>query len=124
VELVFLPTYASWLNWIEPEFAALRYFALNGTDHRSHAEQGEAIACYMRWRNTRAEPKHGFAPGSVIRTWTGHQNKVASRSTSLVAADVSCSASRRCSEGSWQTGLWLRAARPAASGPHKALANT
>ena len=25
VELVFLPTYASWLNWIEPEFAALRY---------------------------------------------------------------------------------------------------
>jgi hypothetical protein len=26
VELVFLPTYASWLNWIEPEFAALRYF--------------------------------------------------------------------------------------------------
>ena len=25
VELVFLPTYSSWLNWIEPEFAALRY---------------------------------------------------------------------------------------------------
>jgi hypothetical protein len=39
VELVFLPTYGSWLNWIEAEFAALRYFALNGTDHRSHAEQ-------------------------------------------------------------------------------------
>ncbi|MFI6272823.1 transposase [Micromonospora zamorensis] len=36
VELVFLPTYASWLNWIEAEFAA-RYFSLNGTDHRSHA---------------------------------------------------------------------------------------
>jgi transposase len=33
VELVFTPTYGSWLNWIE--FAALRYFALNGTDHRS-----------------------------------------------------------------------------------------
>ena len=39
VELVFLPTYGSWLNWIEAEFAALRYFALNGTDHRSHTEQ-------------------------------------------------------------------------------------
>ena len=25
VELVFLPTYGSWLNWIESEFAALRY---------------------------------------------------------------------------------------------------
>ncbi|WP_205752344.1 transposase [Cryptosporangium phraense] len=24
VELVFLPTYASWLNWIEAHFAALR----------------------------------------------------------------------------------------------------
>ena len=33
VELVFLPTYSSRLNWIEAEFAALRYFALNDTDH-------------------------------------------------------------------------------------------
>jgi hypothetical protein len=40
VELVFLPTNASWLNWIECEFTALRYFALNGTDHRSHTERG------------------------------------------------------------------------------------
>ncbi|OLF07448.1 hypothetical protein BU204_35665 [Actinophytocola xanthii] len=39
VERVFLPTYGSWLNWIEAEFAALRYFALNGTDHQSHSEQ-------------------------------------------------------------------------------------
>jgi hypothetical protein len=31
-------TYGSWLNWIEAAFAALRYFALNGTDHRSHEE--------------------------------------------------------------------------------------
>lgn len=29
VELVFTPTNASWLNWIEAEFAALRYHALN-----------------------------------------------------------------------------------------------
>jgi len=77
VELVFLPTYSSWLNWIEPEFAALRYFALNGTDHRTHAEQGDAIAGYMRWRNARARPKRDFAPKSVIRTWTSYQNKVA-----------------------------------------------
>jgi transposase len=76
VELVFLPTYASWLNWIEPEFAALRYFALNGTDHHSHAEQADAIAGYIRWRNARAEPKRGFAPDSVIRTWTDYKIKV------------------------------------------------
>jgi transposase len=77
VELVFLPTYASWLNWIEPEFAALRYFALNGTDHHTHAWQGEMIGAYMRWRNARAQPKTDFAPNSVIRTWTGYQINVA-----------------------------------------------
>jgi transposase len=67
VELVFLPTYASWLNWIEAEFAALRYFALNGTDHRSHPEQDAAIGAYIRWRNQRAKPKTTFAPNSKIR---------------------------------------------------------
>jgi len=40
----------------------LPYFALNGTDHRTHAEQGDAIAGYIHWRNTRAEPKRNFAP--------------------------------------------------------------
>jgi hypothetical protein len=39
VELVFLPTYGSWLNWIETEFSALRYFARGGIDHRSHASR-------------------------------------------------------------------------------------
>jgi hypothetical protein len=42
------PTYGSWLNWIELEFAALRYFALNGTDHRTHEEQNTAIAAHVR----------------------------------------------------------------------------
>ncbi|MCC0574469.1 IS630 family transposase [Streptomyces californicus] len=77
VELVFLPTYGSWLNWIESEFAALRYFALNGTDHRSHGEQNAAIAAYIRWRNARATPKTGFAIESPIRTWTDYPAKAA-----------------------------------------------
>jgi transposase len=67
VELVFLPTYASWLNWIEAHFAALRYFALNGTDHRSHDEQDTAIGDYVRWHNRHARPKTGFAINSKIR---------------------------------------------------------
>jgi transposase len=67
VELVFLPTYSSWLNWIEAEFAALRYFALNGTDHRSHQEQDTAIGGYIRWHNQRARPKTGYATHSKIR---------------------------------------------------------
>ncbi len=67
VELVFLPTYASWLNWIESEFAALRYFALNGADYASHEEQNAAIRGYIRWRNARARPKRLFAIDSKIR---------------------------------------------------------
>ena len=72
-----LPTYSSWLNWIEPQFAALRYFALNGTDHRTHAEQGDAIAGHIRWHDARAGPKRDFAANSVIRTWTRYQINVA-----------------------------------------------
>ncbi|MEV4125594.1 hypothetical protein [Nocardia sp. NPDC049707] len=56
IEPAFLPTYRSWPNWIEAEFAALRYFALNRTDHCSHDDQSAAIAAYVRWRNARAEP--------------------------------------------------------------------
>ena len=77
IELIYLPTYGSWLNWIEAEFAALRYFALGGTDHRSHAEQNAAINAYVRWHNTRAEPKTGFATDSPIRTWTHYPSKAA-----------------------------------------------
>ncbi|MFI0425298.1 IS630 family transposase [Spongiactinospora sp. 9N601] len=77
VELVYLPTYGSWLNWIESEFAALRYFALNGTDHRSHEEQNAAIAAYVRWRNRHAAPKVSFAASSPIRSWTSYPTKVA-----------------------------------------------
>jgi transposase len=77
VELVFTPTYGSWLNWIEAEFAALRYFALNGTDHRSHTEQNAAIAAYVRWHNIRAQPKANFATDSPIRTWTDYPAKAA-----------------------------------------------
>jgi transposase len=77
VELVFTPTYGSWLNWIEAEFAALRYFALNGTDHRSHSEQNSAIAGYVRWHSIGAQPKVNFATDSPIRTWTDYPAKAA-----------------------------------------------
>jgi hypothetical protein len=77
VGLVFLPTYGSWLNWIEAEFAALRYFALNGTDHHTHDEQNAAIDSYIRWRNARAQPKTGFAINPPIRTSTNYPTKVA-----------------------------------------------
>jgi len=43
VELAYVPTNASWLNRIEAQFQALRYFTLNGTDHRSHEEQNAEL---------------------------------------------------------------------------------
>jgi hypothetical protein len=54
VELAYSPTNASWLNRIEAQFTALRYFALNGTDHASHMEQGSMIRRYILWRNRHA----------------------------------------------------------------------
>jgi hypothetical protein len=65
--LVLTPTQASWLNWIESEFTALRYFTLDGSDYPSHAAQEAAITGYIRWANRHATPKRRFAPESKIR---------------------------------------------------------
>lgn len=51
VEFAYVPTNASWLNRIEAQFAALRYFTVDGTDHASHAEQASMIRRYIAWRN-------------------------------------------------------------------------
>jgi len=56
IELVFTPTYSSWLNLIECQFQALRSFALNGSDYPSHTEQDAAIRAYLRWHNRNARP--------------------------------------------------------------------
>jgi hypothetical protein len=54
VELAYTPTNASWLNRIEVQFTALRYFTLDGTDHASHHEQASMIRRYLAWRNRHA----------------------------------------------------------------------
>jgi hypothetical protein len=54
VELAYVPTNASWLNRIEPQFAGLRYLTLDGTDHASHQERGAMIRRYIAWRNRQA----------------------------------------------------------------------
>jgi transposase len=53
VRFYFTPTQASWLNRIECHFTALKKFALETSDHRSHPEQQEAIESYLQWRNRR-----------------------------------------------------------------------
>lgn len=53
VRFYFTPTNASWLNRIECQFTALRKFALDHSDFRTHEEQQEAITRYLTWRNGR-----------------------------------------------------------------------
>jgi len=57
VELAYSPHYASWLNRIEAQFTALRYFCLHGTDHQSHEAQAFLIRRYIAWRNRKAQNK-------------------------------------------------------------------
>jgi transposase len=54
VEIAYTPTNSSWLNRIEAQFTALRYFTLDGTDHHSHKQQGSMIRRYIIWRNRHA----------------------------------------------------------------------
>ncbi|MGK5114452.1 IS630 family transposase [Geodermatophilus sp. CPCC 205506] len=51
VEIAYTPFYGSWLNRIEAQFTALRYFTLDGTDHPTHREQARMIRRYIGWRN-------------------------------------------------------------------------
>lgn len=57
VEIAYTPTNSSWLNRIEAQFTALRYFTLDGTDHASHKEQGSMIRRYIIWRNRHADDR-------------------------------------------------------------------
>jgi transposase len=57
VELAYTPFYASWLNRIEAQFTALRYFTLDGTDHESHEIQARMIRRYIAWRNRHADDR-------------------------------------------------------------------
>lgn len=51
IKFYWTPTNASWLNRIECHFTALKKFALDNTDYRSHPEQQQAIEQYLSWRN-------------------------------------------------------------------------
>jgi transposase len=45
------PTQASWLNRIECHFTALKKFALDNSDFRTHEAQQQSIEDYLSWRN-------------------------------------------------------------------------
>jgi len=51
IKFYWTPTSASWLNRIECHFTALKKFALDNTDYRTHEEMQTAIVHYLDWRN-------------------------------------------------------------------------
>jgi transposase len=51
IRFYFTPSNTSWLNRIECHFTALRKFALDNSDFRTHDEQQAAIEQYLAWRN-------------------------------------------------------------------------
>lgn len=57
VEFAYVPFYASWLNRIEAQFTALRYFCVDGTDHDTHDDQSRMIRRYIAWRNRNAHDR-------------------------------------------------------------------
>jgi transposase len=59
------PTEASWLNRIECHFTALKKFALDNSDFRSHDEQQRAIEEYLAWRNRQRL--------ITVTPWEGHR---------------------------------------------------
>jgi transposase len=58
MELVFLPTNASWLNRIECHFTALRKFAIRNSNYQNHKELASGIRRYFIWRNKNYNDKN------------------------------------------------------------------
>jgi hypothetical protein len=54
ITVVPTPTYASWLNLIEPHLGAMRRFTLNGSDDPTHLNRRCRISRYLTWRDPRA----------------------------------------------------------------------
>ena len=67
VKLYFTPSGASWLNRIECQFAALKKFALENSDYRSHEDLQAAIESYLEWRNGRR--------AIAVESWRAHIRK-------------------------------------------------
>lgn len=67
VRFYFTPSNASWLNRIECHFTALKKFALENSDYRTHEEQQHAIESYLSWRNRSRDLS--------IQSWKKHRRQ-------------------------------------------------
>lgn len=67
IRFYFTPTQASWLNRIECQFTALKKFALENSDFRSHEAQQEALESYLSWRNGQRDLS--------VQSWKAHKKE-------------------------------------------------
>ena len=67
IKFYFVPSNASWMNRIECQFTALKKFAIDNSDYRTHEEVQEAINSYLAWRNGRRS--------IAIESWRSHIRK-------------------------------------------------
>ena len=68
IKFYWVPTNASWLNRIECQFTALKKFALENSDYRTHEQIEESINDYLDWRN-------GKRP-IAKESWRSHTRKM------------------------------------------------
>lgn len=87
IKFYFTPTNASWLNRIESQFTALKKFALDNSDHRSHEEQQESIESYLAWRNGHRE--------IAIESWRSHIRKRCQQDCSSEPTEAARHAARK-----------------------------
>jgi transposase len=69
VRVYLTPTNGSWLNRIECQFRALKKFAMQPSDYRSHEELQAAIESYLTWRNR--------ARDLSITAWNQYKHEIA-----------------------------------------------
>jgi transposase len=67
IKFYLTPTGASWLNRIECHFTAMKKFALDNTDYRTHEELQAAIERYLNWRNGTREIS--------LSNWRSHRRR-------------------------------------------------
>ena len=96
VEIAYTPTNSSWLNRVEAQFTALRYFALDGTDHASHKEQGSSALPVITG--------FGYRPGR-----SGHRPPQVSSAMAMNASALWKPLARAVSAASW---VLMPSARP------------
>lgn len=65
ITFYWVPTGASWLNRIESHLTAVRKFAMDNTDHRTHEAQQQAIEDYLSWRNQQRKISRAAWPSDV-----------------------------------------------------------